>query len=437
MVSGAVVASPRIFVGWFSDWRDGMEAFGRANARMQPPLAWNGGPPFGWNSWYAYRFKVDRDRLQTVSDFYKDHLQPAGFADDNTVYIDLDASKMSQEQIVSAIKYIHANGQKAGGYATPFTEWGDNLSAPIPRFGGRYKVSDMILKDAARKPLPKIDGGHALDMTHPAALKQLDDLLHRYVTMGFDLVKLDFVNEGALEGAHYDPRITTGIEAYNVGMRRIDADLDPKKIGRPFFISLSIAPIFPGGYAHSRRIACDAAGALSNSEYTLNSLAYGWWEAGALYPFTDPDMIPLSASDPEARTRVNTSVIAGGMLFDSDDLADPAGQARAERMLTNPRIDTLARLGSTFRPIEGDSGSRAADVFVRTDPKAHQTYVAVFNYSSTESATKELTLARLGLNPAVAYDALDLWSEKTTRVKKTFSVHLAPAASTIFRFSRQ
>lgn len=435
MVSGTRIASPRIFIGWFRDWRDGMDAYGRANAKITPPLAWKGGPPFGWNSWYTYKFEVNGDRLQAVSDFYKSHLQNAGFEDNNTVYIDLDASKMSQDQIVSAIHHIHANGQKAGGYATPFTEWGDNLSAPAPGFGGRYKVSDLILKDAAGKPLPKIDGGHPMDVTQPAALQQIDDLMHRYVSMGFDLVKLDFVNEGALEGAHYDPRITTGIQAYNLAMKRIDADLDPKKIGRPFFISLSIAPIFPGGYAHSRRIACDAAGALSNSEYTLNSLTYGWWEAGALYQFSDPDMMPLSASDAEARTRVNTSVIAGGMLFDSNDLGDPIQQARVERLLSNPRINALARLGRPFRPVEGDTGTHAADVFMRTDRADHHTDIAVFNYSSTQPSTKELTMARLGLNPDLSYSVLDLWSGQIKHATGHFSVELAPASSTILRFS--
>ena len=53
MVCGRVVTSPQIFLGYFPDWRDGLEAYGRANARVHPPLAWHSGVPFGWNSWAA------------------------------------------------------------------------------------------------------------------------------------------------------------------------------------------------------------------------------------------------------------------------------------------------------------------------------------------------------------------------------------------------
>ncbi|MDQ2731938.1 MAG: alpha-galactosidase, partial [Armatimonadota bacterium] len=224
--------------------------------------------------------------------------------------------------------------------------------------------------------LPKLDGGRPIDPTHPAALQWMDYNLGRFVRWGFDFVKLDFLNCGALEGAHHDPQITTGIGAYNLGMKRILADLDPKKIGRPFFISLSIAPLFPGGYAHSRRISCDAAGKLSDSEYMLNSLTYGWWIEGSLYRFNDPDHTVLTAGEEDGRTRLNASVIAGTVLLDSDPLAEEPAQARAEKLLTNPEINDLARSGRTFRPVEGDTGPRAADVFLRQDPHG-LFYVAV------------------------------------------------------------
>ena len=45
----------------------------------------------------------------------------------------------------------------------------------------------------------------------------------------------------------------------------------------PYVISLSIAPIFPGQYAHGRRISCDVFGTINWTEYMLNSLSYGWW----------------------------------------------------------------------------------------------------------------------------------------------------------------
>src|SRR5207253_2906679 len=131
-------------------------------------------------------------------------------------------------------------------------------------------------------------------------------------------VKLDFLSHGTLEGAHFDNNAPTGVAAYNVGMKRIIADLNLAKIGRPFFISLSIAPLFPAGYAHSRRISCDAFASIGSTEYMLNALTYGWWQNGTLYRFTDPDHTVVykvhneqPVREAEGRSRFHASVIAG------------------------------------------------------------------------------------------------------------------------------
>lgn len=46
----------------------------------------------------------------------------------------------------------------------------------------------------------------------------------------------------------------------NAAYQFIDELLKPEKTGKPFFISLSIAPLFPNGYGHARRFSCDAFG---------------------------------------------------------------------------------------------------------------------------------------------------------------------------------
>src|SRR2546425_1123184 len=57
-VKGNEISSPTAFVSFGSDWRTVMESFADANAAQTPRLAWNGGVPFGWNSWYAYTTDV-------------------------------------------------------------------------------------------------------------------------------------------------------------------------------------------------------------------------------------------------------------------------------------------------------------------------------------------------------------------------------------------
>ncbi|HEX5323414.1 MAG TPA: hypothetical protein VFW40_06475 [Capsulimonadaceae bacterium] len=446
VLTGKSVNSPLIFVGGFADWRDGLETYGHANARIAPPLPWESGPLFGWNSWYAYMTEVTATRYLAAAQFLKDKLQPHGFADHDTAYINLDSfwDAISENDLIDAVKRIHENGQKAGIYWTPFVFWGNenNLTNKVEGTDGRYAYQEACLKDHAGKPLPKLDGGFPMDPSHPATLARINWQIDRFLKWGFDFVKLDFMTHGALEGAHYHPAITTGTAAYKLGMERIVADLNPAKIGRSFFISLSIAPLFPAGNAHSRRISCDVYPGIGPTEYLLNSLTYGWWAGGALYSYNDPDIMGLyevhggqPTTEEEARSRVNSAVVAGSVLLEGDDLTNPDAQQRVTKLLTNEHINTLARQGRSFRPVEGDTGSHAADVFLYDDARNHKLYVAVFNYDSAKGAIKRVEMTRLGLSDKASYHAIDLWTGRSQTYHDVLGIELAPAGSTILSIS--
>lgn len=439
MVTGTTIASPRIWVGSFSDWRDGMDAFGQANARVHPPLAWNDGVIFGWNSWAAYGGKIDFARYIAVSDILAKNLPT--FGNGKPVFINWDSgwNKCSEQQLRDAARHAHQNGQKAGIYFCPFAGWGQNPQQAVEGTNGRYHYGDILLRDSAGAPVPKIDGGQPLDPTHPGTLQRIDWQLARFVDWGYDFVKLDFLNFGSLESAHYDPAITTGIAAYNLGMQRIAADLDPSKIGRPIFISLSIAPLFPGGYGHARRISCDTFGALRDSEYMLNSLTYGWWMNKTIYAFNDPDHTVLTSSKnpgtlEEARTRLNASIIAGTMLIDSDDLTDPAALQRAAQLLTNAKINALT--GHTFRPVEADGSDRAADCFICRESD-QIVDVAFFNFDSQKACSRRIDLQRLGLSDHGKCRVEDLWSGATSDLEGSVSVDLGARASKMMRITAE
>jgi len=398
-----------------------MEAYGRANAAIVPPLAWKDGPPFGWNSWAAAGEKVDRAVYVAASDFLARELKPAGFAGKGgTVTVNFDAfwDFMPEKDLLDCVAHAHRNGQRAGIYWTPFSFWGDDLDRKVEGTDGRYIARDILLKDEKETPLPKLDGGWPVDPTHPGVIARMNWQFDRFVRWGFDYVKLDFLNHGSLEGVHADPAVTTGIAAYNAGMRRIREWFAPERVGRPFFISLSIAPTFPHGYAHARRVSCDAFGRKDDSEYMLNSLTFGWWLSGTVYAYNDPDHAVLyrrTGQDPtsevEARMRVTSALIAGTMLLDSDDLRDPAAQARARRLLGNRDAVAVAGAGRTFRPAEFDTDFHAAGTFVRheTDGSAH---LALFNFSD-RAVDRTLPLATLALDARRSWRAHDLWTGDT------------------------
>ena len=446
VVTGKTLRSPLVMVGYFADWRDGMETYAGINAEIHPPLAWSGGVPFGWNSWSAYLEKIDARKYVAAADFIHNELEPRGFENDGTTYVNLDGgwTRMKDEDVIASIKHIHAQGQKAGTYFTPFSYWSDDLTKPVEGTNGKYTYGDILLRDSKGNPLPKIDGARPLDPTHPGTIARIDYELAQFVAWGFDSVKLDFLNCGSLEGHHYDPSITTGVAAYAYGMQRIEDDLSPKKIGRSFFLSLSIAPLFPA-YGHSRRVSCDAFGRIEDSEYMLNAVTFGWWTNGTLYHFNDPDHTVISRdTDPyhdqapagsvqtieEARSRVDASVIAGTVLLDSDDLMDPRAQERAKELLTNTAILDVAREGRSFRPVEGAAGTGAARVFTRSEPDG-SLLVAMFNYSDSADKDIHVSLARLGLDASKTYRAADLWLGNSRDVRGSLEVKLKPAESTI------
>jgi hypothetical protein len=417
-VRGKKIVSPTIFVGAFSDYRDGLEIYGKANAMLSPALPWHGGVPMGWNSWSAVMEKIDLNVYTHTSDFFRKELQLNGFSDDEgSLYVNFDSfwDNLTEEELHEAVRSIKANGQKPGIYYTPFAFWGSDPNTPVEGIDGAVSYRDILIKDQAENPLPKLDGAYAIDPTHPAALERIKRKLESFVEMGFDYVKLDFMTHGAMEGVFHDSSVRTGIQAYNRGMSWICDVLDPKRIGRPFLINLSIAPLFPHGYAHSRRVSCDAFGTINDTEYMLNALTYGWWINDSLYRFNDPDHVVLykscnqrSVSEAEGRSRLNSAVIAGTSLLLGDDYRMEEANQRAKDWMTNKEVMSLARKGVTFRPVEGCSGNQGEDLFLLRDKEG--TWVAVFNFDGDRGSEKIVSFERTGIDSAKGVVVRDLWT---------------------------
>jgi len=267
-VSGDAVASPVIFVGAGPDWRALLEEYADANLAYQPALAWSGGVPFGWNSWGKLQTQISYDKAVGVSDFIKNNLQNAGFANGGTVYVNLDSywDNLTSAQLDQLVAHCKANGQKAGIYWAPFVDWGKSATRQVE--GTTYTYADVWLKDASGKPI-EVDGAYAIDPTHPGTKGRIDTFIDQFKAHGFEYVKLDFLTHGALESSvRADKTVQTGVQAYHQGMKHI-----VDRIGGSMFISASIAPLFPYGYAHARRVACDTYGAATGSlstQYEMN-----------------------------------------------------------------------------------------------------------------------------------------------------------------------
>lgn len=418
-VKGKKVSSPLMFVGRYADWRDGMEEFADGCTVIAPKIASRGGRPFGWNSWGQLQTKINFDNATEVSDFIHDNLQNHGFENDSIVYIGLDAFwdfGFKPEQHKQFVEHCRKNGQKAGIYFCPFTDWAKNPDATFSE-APQYKYKDAYLYGNGQ--ILTFDGAYALDPTHPAVKERIRRQLDQFKDWGYEYVKIDFMAHGAYEAdRHFNPNVTTGVQAYSEGMQYIDSVADGK-----LWINLSIAPLFPANYAHSRRIGCDAWADINNTEYTLNALTYGWW-LDRMYHYNDADHMVLNGvTEGENRARVTSSALTGVFLLGDDMSAtgDDATKRKICRNLTNAAINQMARECKSFRPVEIGNGDRAADAFYYEMPD--YTYVALFNFSD-RPVHRVLPLHRLGLSEGVQYDSRELWSDDSLPLNGSISIDI-------------
>lgn len=421
-VKGDTVRSAIFMIGRFEDWRKGMETYADNNAEVAPRRHWDKAMPIGWNSWGALAFGVNHTNSTEVVDFFADELQPNSFANaEGLLYTGLDSgwNSFSEPDLKDFADRCKANNQVPCIYWTPFTDWGKAPERQVP--GTSYKYKDVYLY-AGGKP-QELDGAYAVDPTHPAIKKMMEDVSALFRKCGYKYVKMDFMTHGRMEAdSWYDKNISTGTEAYNYGMHLLDS------IFCDMYLNLSISPIFPAQYAQSRRIACDAWNKIKDTEYTMNALSWGWW-IDRVYQYNDADHVVLrDATEGENRARITSSVITG-LFITGDDYSKTGPEEvkqRARRLLTNADVNAIAT-GRSFRPLDGDD-DRAENMFVRTDADG-TSYLAVFNYTD-EPLQFKLPVERMGM--AVPDEAKELWSG--TKVDISEVQTLGAKDAMIFRF---
>jgi alpha-galactosidase len=349
-----------------------------------------------------------------VSDFFKQNLQEKGFINqNNTVYIGLDSgwNRFSEEELKAFVEKCKANGQVAGIYWTPFTDWGKNPEN-IVHDATEYKYKDVYIY-ADGKP-QELDGAYAIDPTHPAIEKRMKVTSDLFRRCGFEYVKMDFMTHGAMEGDRwYNPTIQTGIQAYNYGMKLLN------KYFGDMYVNLSISPTFPAQYAQSRRIACDAWNKIKDTEYTMNAVSYGWW-IDKVYQYNDADHVVLKdATEGENRARVTSAVITGVYIVGDDfsEAGSEEGKMKSLKFFTNRNINAITT-GVSFKPVEGN-GDKSENQFVRVDDNG--VYYVCFNYGE-EDIYVNIPLDRIGLEATKDYAAVELWGDRLVDTKKPLPV---------------
>jgi len=407
-VYGKEVKSALMMVGLFDDWRTGMETFGDVNAQITPKRPYNGPTIYGWNSWGGMEKHCNYKGALSASDFIKTKLMDKGWAKDGVVYVGLDAwDNMNWDERKDFADRCHANGQKAGAYWTPFTDWSGSDSRSMEGNNG-YTYGDARVKCHG-----KINTGR-IDPTSPAAKSLFEYNIKKFKEAGFEYLKLDFMCSGIQEAdAFYEPGITTGVQAYNYGMNYIR-----ELCGDDIILDLSISPLFPAQYTEARRISCDAWGEMWHTSYMMNSLSFGWW-LNRIYCFNDPDHLVMGdRSAAENMSRITTAAVTGYCILgdnlstEGSYIGTESSQEHCIKYTSNARVNEIINLGQSFRPAYGHKlygANNSVDLFYHETEDSY--IVAHFNYSvGNQQVTLDLTTLGIDASKLDQARCVECWT---------------------------
>lgn len=468
-VKGVKVASARYFIGLYDDWREGLNDFGTANTMVVPKAEWAGGNPIGWSSWGVQQNYINYTGVEESARFIKDNLYDLGFHNnDGQTIISLDAfasDNIPSNKLWSLGTKVFSDGtyrdglvtktgtnQVLGEYCGPFVAWEWALDSKIPGTGLNgtpdYTYADIALKVNGKPYKVPSNGGCAVDPTHPALKSHIEYFLKQFATNGTKYIKVDFLNNGIIEGdSWYNPEITTGVQAYNYGMKMLYEEAS--KYG--MYIVESISPVFPYQYAHGRRTCCDRFSEIGETEYVMNSISYGWW-TDRLYTVNDPDQLVMckgghgaKESLGENRARATSGMATGAFIFGdnfsdnvvyTDDNGHTKGdivgypeesRKRAIEIMGNADINDYVRNNTgSFMPVDGhkpSSSQSAESMFVRRTDNC--LYLAIFNYKTIFASSGSVDFARLGISA----------DENIKEIKELWSGEIIPAGGNSLDYS--
>jgi alpha-galactosidase len=393
-ISGNTLKSPKIFVGLYEDWREGMEEYGKANAIAEPRYVfdWTKPTPMVWNSWGVIQKNLSLENAKGVTDFVANELPI--FRSGDTAFINLDsywdnlvtgglAGDFSK--LTEFVKYCKSKGLTPGIYWAPWIDFG--------KFDRKVEGSSFNYINAWTKVnggYHDLNDGRALDPTHPATKDRINLVIDKFKANGFEMIKIDFIGHAAVEGdKFFDPQVKTGMQAFHHGMKYLLDRLDNKML-----VYVAISPnLATGPYAHMRRIATDAFANIEDTQYTLNSTTYGWWQ-NQIYDYIDADhMVFRNVSLGENRARLVSGIVTGTLTI-GDDFSTPGPwNTVAKQLLQNKELLQVAADGTAFRPIETRSFQGASEVFVKKMGTSY--FVGVLNYAAEK--TFNISLQRLGI----------------------------------------
>jgi alpha-galactosidase len=415
--SGKTLASEHVAASFSSDYHDQLECYGNVirtlhRARVTAPT------PIGWWSWTAYYFGITEGTALTNAEFLAQRLKDFGY---NFFHID-EGYQFARGDYTSPVDYKFPHGMKKLEYQIRGLGLTPGIWTAPFEIAERSSVftdhKDWLVHNAQGQPIhaglvteapdtaKDLDPLYILDTTNPGAQQYLRDT---YATLtkdwGIRYIKLDFMDDSAIEGNYYRPN-TTALEAQRIGLQTIrEAVGDGVLLDKDGSVMLN-----PVGIVDIGRISCDTGHSFESSRTAAPGIAARYYMNRNFF-LADPDAFTVSrqvlpeshrAQRPltldEAKVSIALAAVSGGLYEIGDDLPTLFGDADRMALVENRDLLNMARYGQAAKPVDLMSYApedEMPSIFLLRESK-RQSILVVFNWTEKERA-HEFSLSDFGL----------------------------------------
>jgi len=421
---GGALSSESLALSVDRDYHRQLETYGGLIRRLHHARV--GAPPLmGWWSWTAYYFGLDAGAAVTNAQWLAEHLERFGYTlfhiDEGYQYArgeyTTPNATLFPRGLVPVEYAVRGLGLTPGIWTAPF-----EVSERSSVF---QHHPDWLVKNAAGRPIHAgsvVDGKDALyilDTTNPGSQAYLRTTYRTLVReWGIHYIKLDFMDDSAIEGYYYRPH-TTAMQAQRIGLQVIRAAVgDDVYLDKDGSVMLN-----PVGYVDYGRISQDTGHSFGASRDAAVGIAARYF-MDRNYFVSDPDAFTVSTqritdqtwhegSEPLTRNEAEVSIalaaVSGGMLEIGDNLPSLQGSPDRTALIENRDLIDMVRLGKASVPVDlmsyADSDRQPSIFLLKESPR--QSILTVFNW--TEHATRhDIPLSALGISSAGAYRVTDV-----------------------------
>jgi alpha-galactosidase len=428
LAPGGELASERMLFSVSEDYHEQLETYAHLirdlhHARVSAPT------PLGWWSWTAYYFGLNEGTALTNAQWLAQNLKSLGYdffhMDEGYQfargeYATPDAG-LFPHGVATLERGILGQGLTPGIWTAPFQV--------SERSYVYMRHPEWLVHNAQGKPIHLgvvTDGKdqlYPLDTTNPEAQAYLRGTYSTLVdTWGIRYIKMDFMEDSAVEGYYYRPH-TTALEAQRIGIKTIrDA------VGENVLLDKDGCELLnPVGLVDMGRISQDTGHTFSSSKDAAPGVAARYY-MNRNYFVADPDAFSVSSQTvddqswhggtkpltlDEAEVSIALSAVSGGLSEIGDDLPTLGESAERLGLVKNRDLIDMARLGRASTPLDlmtYESEDLQPSIFLLKQDE-RQSIVTVFDWSESP---RSHTLPRemLRLDSKGAYSVTDILDPK-------------------------